>query len=297
MKVHKGIIMEKALEVIGLNKKLNMFSLNDVNFSVIEGHVVGFIGVNGAGKTTTIKTIMGLMLPDSGKIRAFGLEINKNEVAVKDRIGLLLEDCPYYEDLSLSQMKSILSPAYSNWDEKVFQSTIKRFQLPLSQKIGALSKGMKMKYSLALALSHHADLLIMDEPNSGLDPLIRSELMILLREFVQEKKGKSVLFSSHITSDIEKVADDVIMINDGKILFCESLEQLMNTYKIINGKVENLSVELKKSLLNLNESGREFTGLTKNPEIYIYNEKIQVRAATIEDIMLNYIDNERSQYV
>jgi len=185
--------MNDILEVNGLKKSFGNFSLKDISFSLKQGCITGFIGINGAGKTTTIKSILGLMIKDAGSVKLFGKEIGKNERELKNHIGVVLDDGYFYDDMTLMEMKSIIAPAYSNWDEAVFKTYINRFKLPYGQKIATLSKGMRMKYSIALSLAHHADLLIMDEPTSGLDPLVRSELMDILLEFMKEE-GKSVFF-------------------------------------------------------------------------------------------------------
>lgn len=221
--------MSNVLEVECLYKKYKEFNLNNISFSIPKGKITGFIGINGAGKTTTIRTIAGLILQDGGKIRIFGDDLRKNETEIKNRIGFVFDSGYYYNDLTLSQMKSIIAPAYSNWSDETYLNYMEEFKLPLKQKIKSLSKGMLMKYSLALALSHDAELLIMDEPTSGLDPLIRSQLMEHLLDFVKDEK-KSVLFSTHITSDLEKVADAIVFIHNGNIIFNKTMEDLKKEY-------------------------------------------------------------------
>ncbi|BBF43917.1 ABC transporter, ATP-binding protein [Lachnospiraceae bacterium KM106-2] len=222
--------MANVLEVNGLYKHYKNFDLDHISFSIKEGKITGFIGINGAGKTTTIRTIAGMIKPNSGEITVFGLDYKKHETEIKNRIGFVFDSGYYYDELNLAQMKSIIAPAYSNWNERTFLDYIDKFELPLKQKISSLSKGMLMKFSLALALSHQADLLIMDEPTSGLDPLVRSQLMDNLLDYVKDS-NKSVLFSTHITSDLQKVADDIILINKGTILFQKTLEELLVEYE------------------------------------------------------------------
>ena len=229
--------MENILEVKGLNKSYQHFSLQDVSFSLPEGCITGFIGINGAGKTSTLKSILGLTPKISGDIRLFGLNMDTNEKEIKERIGIVLDDGGFYDELSLSEMKNIVASAYKSWDNKVFQSYLERFTLNPKQKIGTLSKGMRMKYALALALSHKAELLIMDEPTSGLDPLIRSQLLDILKEFM-EYGGRGVFFSTHITSDLDKIADMLIMIDNGKIVFQEEKDILLDSYRIVKGDIK-----------------------------------------------------------
>lgn len=212
--------MNDILTVNGLNKSYGDFSLKDVTFSLPEGCITGFIGVNGAGKTTTLRSLLGLTNKLSGNIQFFGLDMDKNERQIKDRIGIVLDDGCFYEELSLAEMKGIISSAYTSWSEQDFKRYMDMFSLDLKQKINTLSKGMKMKYALALALSHNAELLIMDEPTSGLDPLIRSQLLKILTEYMGNG-GKGVFFSTHITSDLDKIADMLIMIDNGRIVFQE----------------------------------------------------------------------------
>lgn len=165
-----------------------MNSILDISFSLQEGCITGLVGINGAGKTTTIKAILGLVSADAGRIALFGKDMAGHERDLKNRIGIVMDEGYFYEDLTLQEMKSIIAPAYSKWDESAFKQYMAHFNLQPSQKISILSKGMRMKYALALALSHHAELLIMDEPTSGLDPLVRSELMDILLGYIKEAK-------------------------------------------------------------------------------------------------------------
>lgn len=201
--------MDNILEVSGLNKSYGNFALRDISFCLPEGCITGFVGINGAGKTTTLRSILGLTNKVSGNIRFFGMNMDGNENKVKDRIGIVLDEGCFYDELTLSEMKNVIASAYKNWCEKDFIDYLERFSLNPKQKINTLSKGMRMKYALALALSHKAERLIMDEPTSGLDPLIRSQLLNILKNYMS-KGGKGVFFSIHITSDLEKIADMLI---------------------------------------------------------------------------------------
>ena len=240
------------LEVTGLCKSYRDFALKDITFSVPEGCIAGFIGVNGAGKTTTLKSILGLVRPSAGQIRVFGLNMAANEREIKDRIGVVFDDGQFYMELTLKEMKNVLAAAYSSWSESDFAGWLDRFELSPRQKISELSKGMRMKFALALALSHKAELLLMDEPTSGLDPLIRAEFLHVLTDYM-EQGGKGVLFSTHITSDLDKVADMLIMIDRGRIAFQEEKDALMDSYRIIKGDPAMLSEETRKLFLKLEE--------------------------------------------
>lgn len=281
--------MNNILEVNGLKKDFGTFELHDVSFSLKEGCITGFIGINGAGKTTTIKSILGLVLRNAGSIKLFGKEIDKNERELKNHIGVVLDEGYFYEDMTMMEMKSIIAPAYSNWDELVFKNYIGRFKLQLNQPISALSKGMRMKYGIALALSHHADLLIMDEPTSGLDPLVRSELMDILLEFMKED-GKSVFFSTHITSDLDKVADVLILIDNGSIVLNDEKDILLDTHGLVKGDNKLLNDYTRKLFLTLHETEYGFEGITnKKTDVREQMNGVLIERPTIEDIMLAYI--------
>lgn len=284
--------MNNILEVSGLNKSYGAFQLKDISFTLPENCITGFIGINGAGKTTTIRNILGLVPKDSGTVKVFGKDMMKYEREIKNRIGIVLDDGAFYEELTMEEMKSIIAPAYIRWNEFEYRSFMERFDLNSQQKISTLSKGMRMKFSLALALSHEADLLIMDEPTSGLDPLIRSQFMGILLEFMQ-KEGKSVFFSTHITSDLDKVADMIILINDGQIVFEEEKDTLLDTFKKVKGNPKELSDETRRLFLSIQETDYGFVGITKNAaQIKLSCKNILMEKPTIEDIMLGYIGGE-----
>lgn len=285
--------MSDILTVDGLNKLYGKFSLTDVTFSLPEGCITGFIGINGAGKTTTLRTLLGLSNKLSGDIQFFGLDMDKNARQIKDRIGVVLDDGCFYDELSLSEMKSVISSAYTSWSEKDFKRYMDMFSLDPKQKINTLSKGMRMKYALALALSHNAELLIMDEPTDGLDPLIRDQLLKILAEYM-ENGGKGVFFSTHITSDLDKIADMLIMIDDGQIVFQEEKDTLLDTYRIVKGDIKFLTDDVRKLIMNISETAFGFIGITKQvSKVRSYIPDVIVERPTIEDIMLGNIGGEK----
>ncbi|HJC10611.1 MAG TPA: ABC transporter ATP-binding protein [Candidatus Blautia merdigallinarum] len=282
--------MDTVLDVTGLNKSYDSFSLKDVSFSLPEGCITGFIGINGAGKTTTLRSILGLAKGVTGSIRFFGMDMEENEWQIKDRIGVVLDSGGFYEDLSLNEMKKILAPAYSSWCEEDYRSYLERFSLNPKEKIKNLSRGMKVKYALALALSHKAELLIMDEPTSGLDPLSRSQLLNVLRDYM-EQGGKGVLFSTHITSDLDKIADMLIMINQGRIVFQGEKDALMDRYRIIKGRKRELNENIRSLFLSIHETDFGFTGMTSHvSQIQKLLPNILLERPTVEDIMLSLIE-------
>ena len=226
--------MENILEIKSLRKEYNGFALKDVSFQLPYGYIMGLIGPNGAGKTTTIKLVMNLLRKNSGEIKIFGKDNLEHEVEVKSRIGFVYDTPNFYEHLTLKQMKSIIAPFYKNWDEVMFRKYIDEFDLPLTKKIKTLSRGMLMKYALAIALSHHADLIIMDEPTSGLDPVFRRELLDILSGLIQDEK-KSILFSTHVTSDLERIADYITFIHKGEMIFSRPKDEIFEEYGIVKG--------------------------------------------------------------
>lgn len=284
--------MKNVLEVKNLKKKIDKFSLDLVDFSLKEDCITGFIGINGSGKTTTIKTLLGLYPKDDGQINIFGKEIEKSESEVKNRIGVVMDEGYFYEEMTLKEMKSILAPAYTNWDELIFLDYIKRFKLNLNQKIATLSKGMRMKFAISLALSHHADLLIMDEPTSGLDPLVRSELMDIFLDFMKEP-GHCIFFSTHITSDLDKIADMLILIDNGKIIINESKDELIERHALVKGDNNLINEYTRKLFLSLSQTSFGFEGITdKKNVISEQMNDVIIERPSIESIMLAYIEGE-----
>lgn len=285
--------MNNILEVTGLNKSYGDFSLSNVTFSLPEDCITGFIGVNGAGKTTTLRSILRLTTNTSGTIKLFGLDMEKHERQLKNRIGVVLDDGGFYDELTMSEMKNVIAPAYSSWSEQDYKSYMNRFSLNPKQKINTLSKGMRMKYALALALSHKAELLIMDEPTSGLDPLIRSQLLTILADYMKEG-GRGVFFSTHITSDLDKVADTIIMIDHGKIVFQEEKDTLLESYRVVKGDTKDLNQENRKLFKNIKTTDFSFTGITNQiKKVQECLPGIVIERPTIEDIMLGNIKGDK----
>ncbi len=288
--------MENILEVKGLNKTYRNFSLQDVSFSLPEGCITGFIGINGAGKTTTLRSILALTPKASGEIRIFGMDMATNEKEIKQRLGIVLDDGGFYDELSLTEMKDMVASAYKSWDENEYKKYLDRFFLNPKQRINTLSKGMRMKYALALALSHKAELLIMDEPTSGIDPLIRCQLLEILKEFM-EKGGRGVFFSTHITSDLDKIADMLVMIDSGRIIFQQDKDILLDSYRIVKGDRKDFNTNIEKLFMNVNQTAFGFTAITKRVDEVrkAMPDSIMERPA-IEDIMICNIKGEKKCY-
>ena len=234
--------MENALLVENLHKKYPAFELKDVSFVVRPGEIMGFIGRNGAGKTTTLKSIMNLIHYVSGRIEAFDLDMTKHELENKQRIGFALSELNYYPNKTIRQLMNVTKRFYKNFDEQKFTEVCKLFNLNIDKKLEELSSGMKVKYSVAVALSHKAELLILDEPTSGLDPVSRDEILDIFREIVKNK-DRAILFSTHITSDLDKCASNITYIHNGSIIFTGLKKDFVNSYLFVVDKTKNKSME------------------------------------------------------
>lgn len=278
--------MNNVIEINNLTKDYGDFRLNDISFGLQKGFIMGLIGPNGAGKTTIIKLIMNLLIRNSGEIKLFGFDNREYEVEVKSKIGFVYDTPNFYDHLNLKQIKNIIAPFYLNWDDQIFTKLVQKFQLPLNKTIKKFSHGMVMKAAIALALSHHADLIIMDEPTSSLDPVFRRELLDLLYEFLQNE-DKSILFSTHITSDIERIADYITFIQNGEIVFSKSRDDVIESYKIIKGSTDLLDFETSKLFKGVRTTEFGFEALCDNENKIrnSFKNKIIVEKATLEDIM------------
>lgn len=278
------------LKVEGLCKKYQKFQLNNVFFSLEKGYIMGFIGANGAGKTTTIKSILNLTKIDSGKITILGQDFLENEISIKKEIGFTFGEADYYPKHKLRVITSVVKRFYQEWDDNVYNQYMKRFELDDEKKICELSHGMRVKYSLVLALSHGAKLFILDEPTSGLDPIARDNLLELFQEIIEDGE-KSIIFSTHITSDLEKCADYITYINNGEIIESSEKDDLINSYRVIKGTSEHLKI-LEKSLISYKTNSFGFSGLIKSENLKDI-EGLHISAPTLEDIMIYY--SKRSQ--
>lgn len=232
-KTGKGYSMENAIEIKGLNKKYRDFSLKDIHFCLPEGSILGLVGENGAGKSTTINLIMDAISRDSGTITVLGTDNqSKDFLRVKEDIGVVLDEAYFPSVISAANVNSIMKYTYQNWNEQEYFSYLKKFELPEKKMFKDYSRGMKMKLAIAVALSHGSRLLILDEATSGLDPIIREEILDIFKEFAANG-NHSVLLSSHIVSDLEKLCDYIAFIHKGKLLFCEKKEKLLKDYELL----------------------------------------------------------------
>ncbi|NEW06775.1 ABC transporter ATP-binding protein [Paenibacillus sp. SYP-B3998] len=275
-----------TIEVRDLNKSYDQFSMKSVSFDVKQGYITGLIGPNGAGKSTLIKLILGMARPDKGSVRIFGCDMPKDEVSIKQRIGVVSDESYYYEHLSIFEMKRVVAPFYMKWNEHKFTAYLDQFELSPKKKIKDLSKGMKVKLSLALALSHEAELLIMDEPTSGLDPIFRRELLDLLADLMQDERN-SIIFSTHITTDLDRIADYITFINRGQLVFSEAKDDLLERYAIVKGGKELLDRDTRKKFVGVRETSVGFEGLVCNRKEAEdrFGEFSVIEKPSLEDIM------------
>lgn len=279
--------MENALALSGVQKTFKGFSLKDVSFELPKGYVMGLVGPNGAGKTTLIKLIMNLMAPEAGEIKILGLDSRSQEAEAKAQIGFVYDVMPFYSDVSLWNTKRALAPFYEKWNEGLFLELAGTFELPLKKKVKSLSQGMRTKFALALALSHGAELLILDEPTTGLDPVFRRELLHGLSGLLQDE-GKSVLFSTHITSDLERIADYVTFIRDGSVLLTESREELREVWGVVRGDEQTVSALDPTILKGIRRHSHGLDALTSDAEAArrAVGDTGVVERASFEDIVI-----------
>ena len=281
--------MNEALSLENISKKYQNFALQNVNISLPAGSIMGFIGENGAGKSTTMKALLGLIHCDSGNVYINGSKFTGEETDIKEQIGVVMDTSCFPDELTAKDVGRVMSYSYRNWDERVFQEHLKSFRVEPVKKIKDYSRGMKMKLSMAVALSHGAKILVLDEATSGLDPLVRDSMLDLFMEFIQDETH-SILISSHILSDLEKICDYITFIHDGRILFSKSKDELLEEYRVVKGssaQIQNLNQE-KVIGIKTNAFGVEAlvdanavpNGMVSDP-------------AGIEEIMLYFVRREQ----
>lgn len=295
-KAVSGAVCENAIEVKNLTKKYDGFTLDNISFAVPRGSIMGFIGQNGAGKSTTIKAILNIIKTDGGQIRLLGMDHIKDEKKVKEQIAAVFDECPFHDSFKAKQLSIMFQGIYETWDEKLFYQYMDRFGLPRNKKIGKFSKGMKMKIQIATALSHGAKLLIMDEATTGLDPVVRNEILDIFREYLSDDTN-SILMSSHITSDLDKIADSVTFIDKGKLLLTGYKDEILESHAMI-----------KCSEADFAKMNREdFVSARKNDfcvDVMVSDRADCKRKYTwadlektnLEEIMLFYVNKEKKEW-
>ncbi|MFC4307110.1 ABC transporter ATP-binding protein [Cohnella boryungensis] len=276
-----------TIEVRGLTKKFRGgFELGPLDLSVRQGYVTGLVGPNGAGKSTIIKLLMGLSIANAGEIRLFGDRMPGREAEIKARIGFVSEENRLYEHLTIEAMRSIYAPFYKSWSDKAFREYTDRFELASRSRIRTLSKGMRMKLAIAFALSGGAELLIMDEPTAGLDPIFRRELLDMLADLMQDER-KTILFSTHITTDLDRIADYIVFVNRGQLVFDQSREEIFERYVLVKGGKELLDRDIRQAFVGLRETSVGFEALSgdRKQAVRLFAGQALIETPSLEEIM------------
>lgn len=282
--------MEYVLELEDVTKEYEDFKLDHISFSVPQGCICGFIGQNGAGKTTTISLILDIIKKDGGSITVFGQDMEAQGAALKEKIGVVFDEMGFHEFLTANEINSIMKNIYQNWREEVFFDYLKRFSLPRKKRCGSFSRGMRMKLQIAVALSHEAELLIMDEPTGGLDPIVRNEILQIFQEFVMEE-NHTILLSSHITGDLERIADMVTFIDHGKIILSGDKNEILESHGLIKCKKEDLEKIEKEDIVSYRQSAFCTEVLVADREKCTRKyDGMVMEQTTLEEIMIFYVN-------
>lgn len=285
--------IKNVIELKNVSKDYGDFKLDNISFEVPEGCVCGFIGQNGAGKTTTIQLILDTITRDSGEITLFGKSVDGDSASLREDIGVVFDEMGFHEFLTAKQINTIMKNVYKNWDEVLYFDYLKRFSLPSKKACGSFSRGMRMKLQIATALSHGAKLLIMDEPTSGLDPIVRNEMLQIFREYVV-KEDHTILLSSHITGDLEKLADEVVFIDGGRIVIKGNKDEILEKHGIIKCKKEELAGIDKELIVSyeLSSMGAEILVNDVNTARKLYPNMV-IEQAGLEEIMIYYVNSSK----
>lgn len=282
--------MEHVLELCSVTKNFGDFTLDHVTFSVSEGGICGFIGQNGAGKTTTIQLILDILNMDEGNIRVLGRDMTKDGVALKDEIGVVYDEMSFHEFLTPAQLETIMKNIYKHWDSVAYDHYLKHFGLPRKKPCGKFSRGMRMKLQIAVAMSHHAKLLIMDEPTSGLDPIVRNEILTIFQDFVTEEHH-TILLSSHITGDLDRLADEVVFIDKGKIVLTGNKDEILERHGILKCKKEDIAQIAKEDIISIRSGAFSQEVMISDREGCSRKyPKFLIEQPSLEDIMLFYVN-------
>ena len=284
--------MSNVIEVEGLCKRYDGFAIENLNLSIPQGGIMGFIGANGAGKTTTIYSILNIIPVDAGRIRIFGKDYKKDEQEIKQDIGVVFDEMGYHEIMTPLQISRMMKSIYHNWSETEFAKYLDRFGLPYKKRCGTFSRGMRMKLQIAVALSHEAKLLLMDEPTSGLDPVVRNEMLDIFQEFVEEE-DHTILLSSHIIEDLERIADEIAFIDKGRILLADNKDVILEQHAILKGKKQDISKIRSEDMVGVKRSAYGVEILVQDvPACRRRYPEFLCEPASLEDIMLYYVSRE-----
>ena len=277
-----------SIEIRNLQKNYKNFSLNIDNLDIPEGYITGFIGPNGSGKTTTIKSLLGMVKPDSGEIKILNSNINK-DTKTKENIAYVGDESGFLEESKLSNLHKIISKFYPNWDESLYQNYLTKFNIDESKLYKDLKKKKKKQFELIMALSHHPKLLIMDEPTSSLDPIIRNEFLELMQDHI-EMDSMTVFYSTHITTDLDKSADYIVMVYNGEILLQGEKDYILDNHVLIKSKKALIDNTIKKQFISLKENAFGFEGLISNKKkaYELFGNEAIYEKCTLEDLLLYY---------
>lgn len=274
-----------SFKIENLSKTYPTFKLDNISFCLEPGYIMGFIGRNGAGKTTTLKSMLKFVHPDCGNVEINGFDINTNEFQVKNSIGFVSGLDGFYNSKKIKTVSDVTKKFFPNWNETLYRELLQKFNLDEQKLIKSLSAGMKVKYQIALAMSHDAKLLILDEPTSGLDPVSRDELIILFQDYVADGEH-SILFSTHVTSDLDKCADYITYIKQGKIIESTDIVSYKEKYFLINGKNEDLTDELKAKIIGFHKHNFGFEGMILASDKQLFSN-CEITKPNLEDIMVH----------
>ncbi len=284
--------MSNVIEIEGLCKRYDGFAIENLDLSIPQGGIMGFIGANGAGKTTTIYSILNVIPVDAGRIQIFGKDYKKDEQEIKQDIGVVFDEMGYHEIMTPLQISRMMKSIYHNWSEMEFAKYLDRFGLPYKKRCGTFSRGMRMKLQIAVALSHGAKLLIMDEPTSGLDPVVRNEMLDIFQEFVEEE-DHTILLSSHIIEDLERIADEIAFIDKGRILLADNKDVILEQHAILKGKKQDISKIRSEDMVGVKRSAYGVEILVQDaPACRRRYPEFLCEPASLEDIMLYYVSRE-----
>lgn len=281
--------MVNALVISGLSKRLGTFSLENVSFTLPSGYIMGLVGPNGSGKTTTLKLILNMLKRDAGRVTVFGMDGERDEKAWKEQVGVVMDRPFYVQDWRLGDVEQALRPFYSGWDSTAYRGYLDKFRLDPKKKVKELSRGMQMKLMIACALSHGARLLLLDEPTGGLDVLVRDELMDILRDYISDG-DRSVLFSTHITSDLEHAADYVTVMNRGQIVMTDTKDALLERFVMVSGGRDKLeALRAENRLVGLREHAYGFDALWDRRADARLPEGVSCERIGIDDLMIRFL--------
>ncbi len=284
--------MNNAIEVKNLRKEYQDFTLNDISFSLPTGYIMGFVGQNGAGKTTTIRLMLNMTDRAGGEIKLLGMDNLRDEQSIKQGVGVVLDEIYFVNIWTVREVEQALKPFYVNWNRALYNQYVQQFRLPLEKKVKDLSRGMRLKLMLAVAMSHEAKLLILDEPTSGLDPVARDELLQILSDYIDEEK--SILFSTHNTTDLERIADYITLIDNGNIFYSGTKDDLIDSYRVVKGGPNDLLDPFKEKIIGLTKNNTGFSGLIRASEGKYLPEEIVTAPPSIDDILVAIAKREGS---